>query len=401
MEKTIQKVVSGVTTLKRDGTNSSEGCDMAEILNDQFASAFTREDHSNMPSKGKSVFTREDHSNMPSMGNTSLHQPSPGKTTATCPPWGTPVCISLHQGRPQQHALHGEISLHQGRPQQHALHGEISLHQGRPQQHALNGEISLHQGRPQQHALHGKISLHQGRPQQHALHGEISLHQGRQQQHALHGEHQFASAFTREDQNNMPSMGNTSLQQPSPGETTATCLPWGNQPSPGKTTATCPPWGTPVCISLHQGRPQQHALHGEHQFASAFTREDHSNMPSMGNTSLHQLSQGKTTATCPPWGTPVCISLHQGRLQQHALHGEHQFASAFTRGDHSNMPSMGNTSLHQPSPGKTTATCPAWGTPVCISLHQGRPQQHALHGEISLPQTRTQQHALHGEQLKI
>ena len=46
---------SGVATLKRDGTNYSEACDKTEILNDQFASAFTSEDHSNMPSMGNSL----------------------------------------------------------------------------------------------------------------------------------------------------------------------------------------------------------------------------------------------------------------------------------------------------------------------------------------------------------
>ena len=46
---------SGVATLKKDGTNYSEACDKAEILNDQFASVFTREDNSNMPSMGNSL----------------------------------------------------------------------------------------------------------------------------------------------------------------------------------------------------------------------------------------------------------------------------------------------------------------------------------------------------------
>ena len=48
---------SGVATLKRDGTNYSEASDKAEILNNQFASAFTREDCSTMPSMGKSLDT--------------------------------------------------------------------------------------------------------------------------------------------------------------------------------------------------------------------------------------------------------------------------------------------------------------------------------------------------------
>ena len=39
---------SGVATLKRDGTNYSEASDKAEILNNQFASDFTREDCSTM-----------------------------------------------------------------------------------------------------------------------------------------------------------------------------------------------------------------------------------------------------------------------------------------------------------------------------------------------------------------
>ena len=46
---------SDVATLKRDGTNYSEACDKAEILNYQFASGFTREDYSNMPSMGNSL----------------------------------------------------------------------------------------------------------------------------------------------------------------------------------------------------------------------------------------------------------------------------------------------------------------------------------------------------------
>ena len=48
---------SGVATLKRDGTNYLEASDKAEILNNQFASAFTREDCSTMPSMGKSLDT--------------------------------------------------------------------------------------------------------------------------------------------------------------------------------------------------------------------------------------------------------------------------------------------------------------------------------------------------------
>ena len=48
---------SGVATLKRDGTNYSEASDKAEILNNQFASAFTREDCSTMPPMGKSLDT--------------------------------------------------------------------------------------------------------------------------------------------------------------------------------------------------------------------------------------------------------------------------------------------------------------------------------------------------------
>ena len=39
---------SGVVTLKRDGTNYSEASDKAEIMNNQFASAFTGEDCSNI-----------------------------------------------------------------------------------------------------------------------------------------------------------------------------------------------------------------------------------------------------------------------------------------------------------------------------------------------------------------
>lgn len=46
---------SGVATLKRDGTNYSEHSDKAEILNNQFSSAFTKEDCSNMPSMGNSL----------------------------------------------------------------------------------------------------------------------------------------------------------------------------------------------------------------------------------------------------------------------------------------------------------------------------------------------------------
>ena len=46
---------SGVATLKKDGTNYSEASDKAEILNDQFASVFTREDCSNIPSMGNSL----------------------------------------------------------------------------------------------------------------------------------------------------------------------------------------------------------------------------------------------------------------------------------------------------------------------------------------------------------
>ena len=46
---------SGVATLKRDGTDYSEACYKVEILNDQFASAFTREDYSNIPSMGNSL----------------------------------------------------------------------------------------------------------------------------------------------------------------------------------------------------------------------------------------------------------------------------------------------------------------------------------------------------------
>ena len=49
---------SGVATLKRDGTNYSETSDKAEILNNQSASAFTREDCSTMPSMGKSLDTK-------------------------------------------------------------------------------------------------------------------------------------------------------------------------------------------------------------------------------------------------------------------------------------------------------------------------------------------------------
>ena len=46
---------SGVATLKKDGTNYSEAIDKAEILNDQFASVFTKEDCSSMPSMGNSL----------------------------------------------------------------------------------------------------------------------------------------------------------------------------------------------------------------------------------------------------------------------------------------------------------------------------------------------------------
>ena len=46
---------SGVATLQRDGTNYSEASDKAVILNDQFVSAFTSEDCSNMPSMGNSL----------------------------------------------------------------------------------------------------------------------------------------------------------------------------------------------------------------------------------------------------------------------------------------------------------------------------------------------------------
>ena len=81
--------ISGVATLKKDGTNYSKACDKAEILNDQFASAFTREDHSNMPSMENSL-----KSEPPPLVN----QEDPKRS----------VCISLHQRRPQQHALHGE-----------------------------------------------------------------------------------------------------------------------------------------------------------------------------------------------------------------------------------------------------------------------------------------------------
>ena len=48
---------SGVAKLKRDGTNYSEASDKAEILNNQFASTFTREDCSTMPSMRKSLET--------------------------------------------------------------------------------------------------------------------------------------------------------------------------------------------------------------------------------------------------------------------------------------------------------------------------------------------------------
>ena len=46
---------SGVATLKKDGTNYSEASDKAEILNDQFASVFTKDDCSSMPSSGNSL----------------------------------------------------------------------------------------------------------------------------------------------------------------------------------------------------------------------------------------------------------------------------------------------------------------------------------------------------------
>ena len=46
---------SGVATLKKDGSNYSEANDKAEVLNDQFASVFAREDNSNMPSMGNSL----------------------------------------------------------------------------------------------------------------------------------------------------------------------------------------------------------------------------------------------------------------------------------------------------------------------------------------------------------
>ena len=48
---------SGVATLKKDGVSYSEASDKTEILNDQFLSAFTKEDCSKMPSMGNSLPT--------------------------------------------------------------------------------------------------------------------------------------------------------------------------------------------------------------------------------------------------------------------------------------------------------------------------------------------------------
>ena len=52
---------SDVATLKKDGTNYSEACNKAEILNDQFASVFTKEDNSIMPSMGNSLKSGAPH----------------------------------------------------------------------------------------------------------------------------------------------------------------------------------------------------------------------------------------------------------------------------------------------------------------------------------------------------
>ena len=48
---------SGVATLKKDEVNFSEASDKIEILNEQFLSALTRQDCSDMPSMGISLPT--------------------------------------------------------------------------------------------------------------------------------------------------------------------------------------------------------------------------------------------------------------------------------------------------------------------------------------------------------
>ena len=47
---------SGVAPLKRDGISHVDAQTKAEILNDQFSSVFTREDHSSMPDLGESKY---------------------------------------------------------------------------------------------------------------------------------------------------------------------------------------------------------------------------------------------------------------------------------------------------------------------------------------------------------